>query len=272
MQEAGQKSDSITLVSVLPAVADVKALRIGRSIHNYAFSVGFESMANVATAMLDMYFKCGSVRNARFMFKGMSSCSRNVVSWNTMINGYEQNGESEEAFATFLKMLDEGVEPTNVSMMGALHACANLGRFVHRLLDEKKLTFDVSVMNSIISTYSKCMMVNIAASVFHNLKQETTVTWIAMILGYAHNGCVNEALNLFCEMQSHDIKPDSFTLVSVIIALADLSVTRQARWIHGLAIRTLMDKNVFVCAALIDTYAKCGAIQTARKLFGMMQE
>ncbi|KAG5034865.1 hypothetical protein JHK87_009775 [Glycine soja] len=234
MQEAGQKSDSITLVSVLPAVADVKALRIGRSIHNYAFSVGFESMANVATAMLDMYFKCGSVRNARFMFKGMSSCSRNVVSWNTMINGYEQNGESEETFATFLKMLDEGVEPTNVSMMGALHACANL--------------------------------------VFHNLKQETTVTWIAMILGYAHNGCVNEALNLFCEMQSHDIKPDSFTLVSVIIALADLSVTRQARWIHGLAIRTLMDKNVFVCAALIDTYAKCGAIQTARKLFGMMQE
>lgn len=127
MQEAGQKPDSITLVSVLPAVADLKALRIGRSIHNYAFSVGFESMANVATAMLDMYFKCGSVRNARFMFKGMSSCSRNVVSWNTMINGYEQNGESEEAFATFLKMLDEGVEPTNVSMMGALHACANLG-------------------------------------------------------------------------------------------------------------------------------------------------
>lgn len=127
MQEAGQKPDSITLVSVLPAVADLKALRIGRSIHNYAFSVGFESMANVATAMLDMYFKCGSVRNARFMFKGMSSCSRNVVSWNTMINGYEQNGESEEAFATFLKMLDAGVEPTNVSMMGALHACANLG-------------------------------------------------------------------------------------------------------------------------------------------------
>ncbi|KAL2318288.1 hypothetical protein Fmac_032164 [Flemingia macrophylla] len=275
MQEAGQKPDSITLVSVLPAVADVKALRVGRSIHGYAFRSGFESLVNVSTATLDMYFKCGSVRYARLVFKGMSS--RNVVSWNTMIDGYAQNGESEEAFATFMKMLDEGVEPTNVSMMGALHACANLGdlqrgRFVHKLLDQKKHGLNVSVMNSLISMYSKCKRVDIAASVFDNLKQRTIVTWNAMILGYAQNGLVNEALNLFCMMQSHDIKPDSFTLVSVITALADLSVTRQAKWIHGLAIRTLMDKNVFVCTALVDTYAKCGAIETARKLFDMMQE
>ncbi|KAK7322553.1 hypothetical protein VNO77_25938 [Canavalia gladiata] len=275
MQEAGQKPNLITLVSVLPAVADIKALRIGRSIHGYAFRLGCESPVNIANALLDMYFECGSIRTARLVFKGMSS--KNVVSWNTLIDGYAQNGESEEAFASFLKMLNEGVEPTNVTIMGALHACANLGnlergRFVHKLLDQKKLGFDVSVMNSLISMYSKCKRVDIAASVFNNLKQKTLVTWNATILGYAQNGCVNEALNLFCVMQSQDIKPDSFTLVSVITALADLSVTRQAKWIHGLAIRTLMDKNVFVATALVDMYAKCGAIQTARKLFDMMQE
>ena len=275
MQEAGQKPDSITLVSILPAVADMKALRIGRSIHGYAVKSGFESTVNVATALLDMYFKCGSVTTARLVFERMSS--KNVVSWNTMIDGCAQNGESEEAFATFLKMLDEGVEPTNVSMMGALHACANLGdldrgRFVHKLLNQWKLDFDVSVMNSLISMYSKCKRVDIAASIFDNLKEKTNVTWNAMILGYAQNGCVKEALNLFCMMQSQGIKPDSFTLVSVITALADLSVTRQAKWIHGLAIRTLMDRNVFVATALVDMYAKCGAVQTARKVFDMMQE
>lgn len=275
MQEAGQKPDSITLVSILPAVADIKALRIGKSIHDYAFRSGFESLVNVATALLDMYFKCGSVGTARLVFKGMSS--KTVVSWNTMIDGYAQNGESEEAYATFLQMLDERVEPTNVTMMGALHACANLGdlergRFVHKLLDQLKLDFDVSVMNSLISMYSKCKKVDIAASIFDNLKEKTNVTWNAMILGYGQNGCVKEALDLFCMMQSQDIKPDSFTLVSVIAALAELSVTRQAKWIHGHAIRILMDKNVFVATALVDMYAKCGAIQTARKLFDMMQE
>ncbi|MCI48395.1 pentatricopeptide repeat-containing protein, partial [Trifolium medium] len=61
MQEDGQKPDWITLVSVLPAVADIKGLRIGMSIHGYAIRSGFESMVNVSTALLDMYFKCASV-------------------------------------------------------------------------------------------------------------------------------------------------------------------------------------------------------------------
>ncbi|CAL5201353.1 unnamed protein product [Lathyrus oleraceus] len=275
MREDGQKADSITLVSVLPAVADIKGLRIGRSIHGYAIRSGFESMVNVSAALLDMYFKCGLVETGRLVFRRMSS--KNVVSWNTVIDGLAQNGESEEAFATFLKMLDEKVEPTNVSMMGALHACSNLGdlergRFVHRLLDQMKFSSNVSVMNSLISMYTKCKRVDIAASVFDNLKGKTNVTWNAMILGYAQNGCVNEALDLFCTMQSEGVKPDSFTFVSVITALADLSVTRQAKWIHGLAIRTNMDKNVFVATALVDMYAKCGAIETARELFDTMQE
>ncbi|XP_014499599.1 pentatricopeptide repeat-containing protein At1g11290, chloroplastic [Vigna radiata var. radiata] len=275
MQEAGLKPDSVTLVSVLPAVADVKALRIGRSIHGYAFRSGFESLVNVSNALLDMYFKCGSERIARMVFEGMSR--KSVVSWNTVICGCAQNGESEVAFATFLKMLEEREVPTRVTMMGALLACANLGdlkrgRFVHKLLDQLKLDFDVSVTNSLISMYSKCKRVDIAASIFDHLKEKTNVTWNAMILGYAQNGCVEEALNLFCRMQSQGTKLDCFTLVGVITALAEFSVNHQAKWIHGLAIRTYMDKNVFVSTALVDMYAKCGAIKTARKLFDMMQE
>ncbi|CAJ1958725.1 unnamed protein product [Sphenostylis stenocarpa] len=275
MQEAGQKPDSVTLVSVLPAIADMKALRIGRSIHGYAFRSGFESLVNVSNALLDMYFKCGSARIARMVFEGMSR--KSAVTWNTMIDGYAQNGESEDAFATFLKMLDEREVPTRVTVMGALLACANLGdleggRFVHKLLDQLKLDFDVSVMNSLISMYSKCKRVDIAASIFNNLKKKTNVTWNAMILGYAQNGCVEEALNLFCMMQSQGIKLDCFTLVGVITAHAEFSVNHQAKWIHGLAIRTYMDKNVFVSTALVDMYAKCGAVKTARKLFDMMQD
>ena len=120
--------------------------------------------------------------------------------------------------------------------------------------------------------YSKCKRVDIAASIFDNLKEKTNATRNAMILRYAQNGCVKEALNLFCIMQSQGIKLDCFTLVGVITALADFSVNRHAKWIHGLAIRTCMDKNVFVSTALVDMYARCGAIKTARKLFDMMQE
>ncbi|XP_010067671.2 pentatricopeptide repeat-containing protein At1g11290, chloroplastic [Eucalyptus grandis] len=275
MQEEGQRPDSITLVTVLPAVADVGSLRIGKSIHGYAVRAGFDSLVNVSTALLDMYSKCKSVKTARVIFDRIEK--RSVVTWNSMIDGYVENENPKEAVAIFEKMLDEQVEPTNVTVMGALHACADLGdlergMFVHKLLTRLKLDSSVSVMNSLISMYSKCKRVDLAAEIFNDLREKTLVSWNAMILGFAQNGCVSEALNHFCQMHSQNVKPDTFTMVSVIPALAELSVTRQAKWIHGLVVRSCMDKNVYVMTALVDMYAKCGAVDTARKLFDMMED
>lgn len=275
MHEEGRRGDFITIVSILPAVANVGSLRIGKAVHGYAMRAGFDSIVNVSTALVDMYAKCGRVETARLVFDGMKS--RNVVSWNSMIAAYVEGGNPEEAMRIFQKMLDQGVEPTNVTIMEALHACADLGDlergiFVHKLLDQLKLGTDVSMTNSLISMYSKCKKVDIAADIFSKLQGKTLVSWNAMILGYAQNGRVNEALNYFCKMRSKNIKPDSFTMVSVIPALAELSVIRHAKWIHALVIRNCFEKNVFVMTALIDMYAKCGAVGTARALFDMMNE
>nr|POF24795.1 pentatricopeptide repeat-containing protein, chloroplastic [Quercus suber] len=154
MQEEGQKPDSITVVTVLPAAANIGSWRIGKLIHGYAIRAGFELLVNISTALVDMYSKCGSVGTARLIFDRMKQ--RTVVSWNSMIHGYVQSGDPEEAMAIFQKMLDKGVELTNVTVMEALHACADLGdlergKFVHKLVDELKLGYDVSVKNSLIS-------------------------------------------------------------------------------------------------------------------------
>lgn len=275
MHEEGRRGDFITIVSILPAVANVGSLRIGKAVHGYAMRAGFDSIVNVSTALVDMYAKCGRVETSRLVFDGMKS--RNVVSWNSMIAAYVEGGNPEEAMRIFQKMLDQGVEPTNVTIMEALHACADLGDlergiFVHKLLDQLKLGTDVSMTNSLISMYSKCKKVDRAADIFSKLQGKTLVSWNAMILGYAQNGRVNEALNYFCKMRSKNIKPDSFAMVSVIPALAELSVIRHAKWIHALVIRSCFEKNVFVMTALIDMYAKCGAVGTARALFDMMNE
>lgn len=275
MQEEDHSPDLVTVVSILPAIADLGNLRIGRSIHAYVLRHGLESYVNVATALLDMYAKCGPIGTARQIFDSMSS--RTVVSWNSMIDGYTQNGDSEEALHLFQKMLDEGLKPSNVTVMGALHACANLGdikrgQFIHELVKQLGLDSNVSVMNSLISMYCKCRRVDIAAALFDKLKGRTLVSWNAMILGYAQNGRTMEAIRLFGQMQEQNVKRDSFTLVSVVTAVAELSLLRQAKWIHGLVIRTCLHHDVFVTTALVDMYAKCGAIHTARKLFDGMGE
>ncbi|KAL9235806.1 hypothetical protein vseg_010541 [Gypsophila vaccaria] len=274
-EEDGRRPDWITVITCLPATADMGCLVLGRSIHGYVVRNGFDSSVNVLTALVDMYAKCKAVSTARLIFDAMES--RTVVTWNSMIDGYVQIGLPDEGFALFQSMLDEGIEPSDVSIMEALHACADMGDiekgiFVHKLADDKGLSSNVSVTNSLISMYSKCKRVDLAANLFNNLRNKTRVSWNAMIIGFAQNGCVNEALNYFREMRLKGVELDSFTLVSVIPALAELSILRQAKWIHGLSIRSCMDKNVYVMTALVDMYAKCGSIQTARKLFDNMGE
>ncbi|XP_071693118.1 pentatricopeptide repeat-containing protein At1g11290, chloroplastic [Rutidosis leptorrhynchoides] len=275
MQSEGLRPDVVTIVSVLPAIANVGDLRAGKSIHGFVFRSGYAHNGNVSTALVNMYLKCGSLSTGRVIFNKMSG--KNVVSWNIMIDGYAQNGDYAEALMLFEKMLDKGFKPTSVTIMAALHACADSGdlargEFVHQLVNELGQNTNVSVMNSLISMYCKCKRVNIAADIFKNLKEKTLVSWNAMILGYAQNGCAIDALKHFRLMKLQNIEPDSFTMVSIISAISELSILRQAKWVHGVLIRTCLDKNFYVKTAIVDMYAKCGAITTARKVFDLMHE
>lgn len=267
---AGTRPDSITLVSALPACANVGSLKIGKSIHGFAVRAGFESLVNVSTAVVDMYAKCGAIGIARAVFDRMPA--KNIVSWNAMINACGENGDAEEALRLFKRMLGEGLEPTDVTMMGALHACGELGDLeegnrVHELLAKKGLGLDSSVVNALITMYAKCKRADLAYEVFEKLPAKTLVSWNAMISGFAQNGRSDDAVKLFCKMRSENVTPDSFTFVSVIPALADVSILRQAKWIHGYATRLYLDRNIYVITALVDLYAKSGGVKLARTLF-----
>ncbi|KAK1604345.1 hypothetical protein QYE76_028018 [Lolium multiflorum] len=276
MQEQdGERPDSVTLVSVLPACADAQALGACREVHAFAVRGGFDELVNVSTAILDVYCKCGAVEVARAVFNQMPV--KNSVSWNAMIKGYAENGNSTEALALFKRMVGEGVDVTDVSILAALHACGELGFLdegmrVHELLVRIGLDSNVSVMNALITMYCKCKRTDLAAQVFDELRYKTRISWNAMILGCAQNGRSDDAVRLFSRMQLENVKPDSFTLVSVIPALADISDPLQARWIHGYSIRMHLDQDVYVLTALIDMYAKCGRVGIARNLFNSARE
>ncbi|KAG8069480.1 hypothetical protein GUJ93_ZPchr0006g41544 [Zizania palustris] len=275
MQEEGERPDSVTLVSVLPACANARALAACREVHGFTLRAGFDELVNVSTAILDTYCKCGDVRAARAVFDSMPV--KNSVSWNAMIDGYAENGDARDALVLFKRMAGEGVDVTDVSVLASLHACGELGyldegRRVHKLLLQIGLDANVSVMNALITMYCKCRRNDLASQVFNELGSRTRVSWNAMILGCTHNGCSEDAVMLFTRMQLENVKPDSFTLVSVIPAVADISDPMQARWIHGYSIRLHLEEDLYVLTALIDMYAKCGRVTTARILFNSARE
>lgn len=78
----------------------------------------------VGTALIEFYAKCGRLEDASILFKKMSE--RNVVTWNTMISIYDQNGQGEEALELFCNMRLAGLKPDRFTFATILTCCASL--------------------------------------------------------------------------------------------------------------------------------------------------
>lgn len=74
----------------------------------------------VDSALVDMYAKCGSVGDARQVFDEMFQ--RDLVSWNSMVASYLQNGQSEEALKLFREMKLAGVKPDSYTISSIIPA------------------------------------------------------------------------------------------------------------------------------------------------------
>ncbi|XP_077235333.1 pentatricopeptide repeat (PPR-like) superfamily protein [Tasmannia lanceolata] len=126
--------DEVTIVSIIPAIADLGAMDLGSWIHGYVRRKRFNRASSICTALVDMYAKCGDIRKARQVFNEMPE--REVASWNAMINGFAVNGCAKEALEVFSEMRKGRVKPNEVTMIGVLSACSHGG-----LVDEGKKWF-----------------------------------------------------------------------------------------------------------------------------------
>ena len=77
-------------------------------------------------------------------------------------------------------------------------------------------------------------------------------------------------MEFFSEMQAQGVKPDPITMVNVLPACAHLLALEQAKQIHGYAIRSGFDSDVFVGNTLVAMYAKCGNVNISHRLFEIM--
>lgn len=60
MRMSSTAPDQITLIGILSACASIGALDLGKQVEIYASERGFRDDIYVATALVDMYAKCGS--------------------------------------------------------------------------------------------------------------------------------------------------------------------------------------------------------------------
>lgn len=127
MQRAGFQPDDCTVVCVVSACSNLSSPSQGQQLHTLAMKLKFESnLVSVNNALISMYSRCGNLKDAKKIFDRMSE--RNTVSFNSMISGYSQHGLGTEALALFQEMLESDSQPTGITFILVLSACAHTGR------------------------------------------------------------------------------------------------------------------------------------------------
>ncbi|KAG8663219.1 pentatricopeptide repeat-containing protein At2g33680 isoform X1 [Manihot esculenta] len=119
------RPDDFTFASVLAACAGLASIRHGKQIHAHLIRTRQYQDVGVGNALVNMYAKCGSIRNAYEIFSRM--LHRNLVSWNTIIAGFGNHGHGAMALEHFEKMKAEGIQPDSVTFVGLLAACNHAG-------------------------------------------------------------------------------------------------------------------------------------------------
>ncbi|TKY69714.1 Pentatricopeptide repeat-containing protein [Spatholobus suberectus] len=128
MQSAGVAPCLKIVTSLLSACADSSVLRHGKEIHGYAIRSDVNRDDFLATALVDMYMKCGQASWARGVFDQFDAKSDDPAFWNAMIGGYGRNGDYESAFEIFDEMLEEMVRPNSATFISVLSACSHTGQ------------------------------------------------------------------------------------------------------------------------------------------------
>eukprot|EP01018_Ginkgo_biloba_P030462 Gb_36434 [translate_table: standard] len=221
MQREGMQPDDFTFPSAIRACTGLAALEQGKGIHVRAIRNGFETDVYVGNALIVMYSTCGNIESARQVFDKMSQ--KNLVSWNSIIAGYVQNGYANEALTIFLQMEMSGVKPDSITITSVLPACVPLaalqhGKEIHGHIIKNEFESDVFVCSALVDMYAKCGNIEIARRVFDRISSRDLVSWNAMIAGYAMHGRGEDALVSFQRMQRAGMRPDRITFIGVLCA------------------------------------------------------
>jgi pentatricopeptide repeat protein len=136
MKCQGATPSEVTFVSILNACGSAGAIDEGERIHKELSSSNtLMKDAVLGNALVDMYAKCGALEKARLVLERLPF--RNVVTWNTVIAGYAQQGQGTEALACLRRMEGEGIVPNAVSFLCVLNACSHSG-----LLEDAEAVFE----------------------------------------------------------------------------------------------------------------------------------
>lgn len=270
MQQEGVSPDQATIVCALKACGSICAAEEGRLLHDLILRSEFASDKVIGNALVDMYLKCGSLRQAQKVFDLLTT--RDIVSWTTLVVGYAQHGHGYVALELYRKLQQEGLQLTRVLYLCTLQACVSMGaigqgRLVHEEARKSGIILDMAISNSLVELHAKWGDLEGAKQVFKELPCRDVVTWSVIMAGYASYGKCRQVTHCLEAMLEEGLEPDNMVFTAVLSACSNAGLLEESFVIfksmidhHGIT----PDLEHYSC--VIDVLGRAGKLEEAFKL------
>ncbi|XP_031503544.2 pentatricopeptide repeat-containing protein At1g33350 [Nymphaea colorata] len=225
----GYRPNETTVVCTLSACGHLGTLQIGEWVHGFVHKSGIGSSCFVGNALIDMYGKCGSLKEARSVFDFLSL--RSIASWNSLVNGLALHGYSSDAIAVFREMLQTGAKPDEITFVGVLNACVHGGmvnegwEFFLSINRDYGIKLQIQHYGCIVDLLGRAGKLEEAVEVIKNMEVEPDeVVWGALLSGCRVHG--NRSLADYSATQLLDLDPQN---AAYLLLLANM-YSESGRW------------------------------------------
>ncbi|KAL7174140.1 hypothetical protein ACSBR2_033403 [Camellia fascicularis] len=271
MQRENLRPNSVTMVALLSACGELLELRLGKEIHGYCLRNRlFDCNAHVGTALVSFYSRFG-VEIAGNVFEIM--VLRNVVSWNAMISGYFDAGDSWRALVFFVQMIMDGYKCDSITMLIVIQACLEVGSLklgmqVHQLAIKYGFIEDLFIVNALLNMYGKNGCLASSLQLLESAPTKDIALWNSIMSMYVEIGFLEKVMSLFIRMRLEGIREDERTIAILLSSYVDLdNALSNVKSLHAHVIKRAKEMTTYLGNAFLSKYVEQNCIQDAFKVF-----
>ncbi|KAM0914359.1 hypothetical protein ACQ4PT_011557 [Festuca glaucescens] len=242
MRALGVEGNGFVATSAMVACTGAGALARGREVHRWAEQSGIQMDEKLATAVIDMYCKCGSVEEACRLFQALPA--KGLTSWNCMIGGLAVHGRCKDAIELFHQMERENVAPDDVTLVNLLTACAHTGmvsegrHYYNYIVQRYGIEPKMEHYGCMVDLFGRAGLLDEAKKLIDDMPMEPDIGVLGALFGACkiHRDVdLGEAIG-WCVIDLDPQNSGRYVLLANLLASA-------GRWADVAKVRQLMDKR-----------------------------
>jgi len=206
--------------------------------------------------------------------------AQDIVSYNTLMKGYAFADDLDEVFRLHARMLEQGMEPSQVTFGILLDACVCRGDLesaaaVFQDMIARGCPMNTVLYTTLIKGLARAGRLEKAMEVYTHMREHTKVKpdiilFSVLIKAHSDAGQLEGALRLFESMLELGHRPDEIVFNNLLVGCARDSNLEQGQQLMEHMQRLCVQPSHATASILIKLYAKCHVLDDAQKLLARM--